>query len=135
MKNEFEADKRFFGVLNITYKHPEYGSHLLNLKDERLYADEDFFYLGPGYRTFGNHKFYMGVKFKKDLVVHKYKLEGNDHGPIWAQLEVDSEAGDKHASGTFELTRSGHRPKGDFNLFGKGGFEVEGDFEFYENRS
>ncbi|MFJ2360797.1 hypothetical protein [Pseudomonas fluorescens] len=136
MKNEFEADKGFLGKLNITYKHPEYGSHPLNLKDEGLYADEEFFFLNPRYRTFGGHEYYMAVRFKKDLVVDKeYKLEGNDHGPIWAQLELDSEIGDKNASGTFRLTRSGHRPKGVFNLFEKGVFEVEGDFEFYENLS
>jgi hypothetical protein len=97
---------------------------------------KSFFFLIPGIGLLGGHEYYMAVRFKKDLVVGKeYKLEGNDHGPIWAQLELDSEAGDKHASGTFELTRSGHRPKGVFNLFEKGVFEVEGDFEFYENRS
>lgn len=131
MKIELEVEKQVAGDLNITYKHPEYGSHSLKLNNEGLYADKEFFYLNPKYRAFEGHEYYMGVKFKRGLVVgEEYKLEGNDHGPIWAHLEFDWVSGDKNASGTFRLTRGGDRPKGVFNLSEEGVFEVKGDFEF-----
>ncbi|MFJ3009979.1 hypothetical protein [Pseudomonas fluorescens] len=71
MKNEFEADKGFLGKLNITYKHPEYGSHPLNLKDEGLYADEEFFFLIPGIGLLGGMNIIWRLDLKKTLSLVK----------------------------------------------------------------
>ncbi|MGU9852347.1 hypothetical protein ACU680_16335 [Pseudomonas koreensis] len=137
MKNEKEikgdagVDDSLFGYMKITYKHQEYGEHPKEFKDYGfLFKGEKSFKLLPKYREFEGHRYYLALVFKAGLVINEeYELGGKD-APVSAHLEIDDIEGDRQASGTFKLSRSGEYPKGTFDIYEEGVFAAVGEFEF-----
>jgi hypothetical protein len=122
---------QFYGELQVTFKHEDYGSHTLKLEGGGLFVSEGgFFYVVPKYRELGGHRYYMAIKFKADLKVGEtYELNRNDE-PVSAHLEIDDIDGDKYSSGTLRLSKGGEYPEGEFDLSEEGVFSAVGTFKF-----
>ena len=141
MKSEIEikgdagVDDSLFGSMEITYKHEE-SEHTIKFIDYGfLYKDGEVdFKLLPKYQEIEDHEYYLSLVFKAGLKIgEKYQLGGED-AAVKAQLEIDHEDGDKYASGTFELSRSGDYPVGTFNISEEGVFSAVGKFEYAKQR-
>jgi len=128
---ETENGAEIAGSLNVQFKHPEYGSSELELRNEKIFSRrEGLFFINPKQRELGGHEYYLSLTFKVGLEVGKiYTLDEDDS--VKAHLEIDSIEGDKSASGTFLLSRGTPYFEGEFKLFEEGVFSADGTFSFY----
>lgn len=113
--------------MEVTYKHKDYAQEKFD-GGGHLSQGDGFFHINPKYRGVGGHRHYMSIKFKDDLAVGKYELDGKDE-PVRAHLEFDGIANDTYASGTLELTQVSPYPVGEFNL-DEGKLSAKGKFTF-----
>jgi len=127
MSTNKSISKEIPEYMKVAYKHDDYPEEGF-AEGGHLSQGGGFFHINPKSRELGGHSYYMSIKFKDDLAVGKYELDGKDE-PVRAHLEFDGIANDTYASGTLELIQVSPYPEGEFDLV-EGKLSAKGTFTF-----
>jgi len=113
--------------MEVTFKHEGYDEQKFEGGGHLTHRD-GFFYINTKQRELGGHSYYMNLKFRDNLAVDVYTLDGKDE-PVRAHLEFDGIENDKYASGMLRLTQVSPYPVGEFDLV-EGKLSAKGTFTF-----